>query len=179
MSDTVKIAGHPEWTLSLVTEETRSLLERLFELYLYDFSEMEHADVAEDGLFRPPAPPWIARFIDQPHRHAFIMRVAGKPAGVVLLDEQSPMPQSAHRRYLAAFFVMRAYRRRGLGAEVARHLFDRFPGPWQVLEVAANPAAQQFWRGIIGAYTGGRYTERWLNEREIVQEFDTADRVDR
>jgi predicted acetyltransferase len=178
MSATTTIGGRPEWTLSLVTEETRSLLERLFELYLYDFSEMEHADVADDGLFRPPAPPWIARFIGQPRRHAFVMRVAGKPAGLVLLDEQSPMPESAHRCYLAAFFVMRAYRRRGLGAAVARHLFDRFPGPWQVLEVAANPTAQHFWRGIIGAYTGGRYTERWLNEREIVQEFDTADKVE-
>lgn len=173
------IAGHPEWTLSRVTEESRTLLERLFELYLYDFSEMEHSDVAEDGLFRPPAPPWIARFIGQPGRHAFIMRVSEKPAGVVLLDEHSPMPGSAHRRSLAAFFVMRAYRRRGLGAAVARDLFDRYPGPWQVLEVAANPTAQHFWRGVIGAYTGGRYTERWLNEREIVQEFDTVDRVAR
>jgi predicted acetyltransferase len=162
----------PSWTLEPVREHERPLLLRLFELYLYDFSEMEHADVDEEGLFVPPALPFVASHWNEPERHAFLLRVAGKPAGFALLCESSPMAGSAARRYLSAFFVARAYRRRGHGEAMARELFARFPGPWQVLEVRANPAAQAFWRRVIGEATSGRYRERWLNEREIVQEFD-------
>jgi predicted acetyltransferase len=148
------------------------LLLRLFDHYLYDFSEMEHADVDEDGLFVPPALPFVARHWTDPGRHAFLLRVGGKPAGFALLCEASPMPECAERRYLSAFFVMRAYRGRGYGEAMARALFARFPGPWQVLEVRDNPRAQAFWRRVIGAATGDQFTERWLNEREIVQEFE-------
>jgi predicted acetyltransferase len=162
------------WTLELVRERERDLLLRLFELYLYDFSEMEHADVDQNGLFQPPALPFVASHWQEPDRHAFLLRVAGKPAGFALLCESSPMAESAGRRYLSGFFVLRAYRRRGYGAAMAHELFARFPGPWQVLEVRDNPRAQAFWRRVIGEATGNRFQERWLNEREIVQEFEIA-----
>ena len=176
MVDEDSISGCADggWTLETVREAERGLLLRLFELYLYDFSEMEHADVDEHGLFFPPALPFVERHWTEPGRHALLLRAAGKPAGFALLCEASPMPESGHRRYLSAFFVMRAYRRRGYGSAMARALFARFPGPWQVLEVRDNPAAQAFWRRIIGETTGGRYEERWLTEREIVQEFEIA-----
>jgi hypothetical protein len=38
--------------------------------------------------------------------------------------------------------------------------------------VRANPTAQAFWRTVIGEVTGDRFTERWMSEREIVQEFE-------
>ena len=148
------------------------MLLRLFELYLYDFSEMEQADVDENGLYVPPAAPFVARHWTEPGKHACLLRVADKPAGFALLWESSPFPDSSQRRYLSAFFVMRAYRRRGYGEAMARELFARFPGPWQVLEVRANPGAQAFWRAVIAEATGNRFTERWLSEREIVQEFE-------
>lgn len=160
------------WTLEPVQPTERELLLRLFELYLYDFSEMEHSDVNEEGLFQPPARPFVARYWREPGKHAFLLRVAGKPAGFALLCEAGLDGDSAGRRYLSAFFVMRAYRRRGYGDAMARALFDRFPGPWQVLEIRDNPEAQAFWRRVIGQATGGAYQERWLNQREIVQEFD-------
>ena len=161
-----------DWTLEIVRDTERDLLLRLFELYLYDFSDMEHADLDEQGLFYPPALPYVERHWLEPGRHALLLRVRGKPAGFALLCEASPMPESEHRRYFSDFFVMRAYRRRGYGSAMARALFARFPGPWQVLEVRDNPEAQAFWRRIIGESTGGRFAERWLSEHEIVQEFD-------
>ena len=167
------------WTLTPLTEGERPLLQRLFELYLYDFSELEHADVDEEGWFVPSARPWLARYWSEPGRHALLLRVGGKPAGLALVDERSPLAGSEERHFLGAFFVARAYRRRGYGAAVAREVFARFPGPWQILQIRANTAAQAFWRRVIGDYTDGRYVERWVSEREVVQEFDTRDRVDR
>lgn len=165
------------WTLTPLAEGERPLLQRLFELYLYDFSEMERADLDEDGWFVPSARDWLARFWSEPGRHALLLRVDGKPAGLVLVDERSPIVGSEDRRFVGAFFVARAYRRRGYGAAVAREVFERFPGPWQVLQIRSNPKAQTFWRRVIGEYTGGRYRERWVSDREVVQEFDTRDKA--
>ncbi len=164
------------WTLRPLVEGERPLLQRLFELYLYDFSELEHADVDEEGWFVPSARPWLVRYWSEPGRHALLLRVGGKPAGFALVDESSPIPASGDRRFLGAFFVARAYRRKGYGAAMARAVFDRFPGRWQVLQIRANPAAQTFWRRVIGDYAGGNFAERWVSEREVVQEFDTRER---
>ena len=174
-----ELLGSPpsEWTLTTVTEGERPLLLQLFEHYLYDFSKMEHADLDEDGRFVPPARPFVERYWTAPGRHALLLRVGGKPAGFVLVDERSPLEGGRDDHYIGAFFVTRAYRRRGHGVAMARAVFDRFPGRWQILEIARNPAAQTFWRRLIGEYVGGRYTERWLNEREVIQEFDTRDKV--
>lgn len=161
-----------KWTVAPLTPSEQPLLRHLFELYLYDFSEMEHADLDEEGWFVPNAAWWLERYWSDPGKQALLLRVGGKPAGFALLDERSPIAGSADRRYIAAFFVMRAYRHRGLGAALAHDIFRRFPGRWQVLEVRANPRAQAFWRRVIGDMTGGAFEERWISEREIVQEFE-------
>lgn len=163
---------HPEtWTLEPLRAGERDLLRRLFEFYLYDFSEMEHADVSPDGWFLAEPERYVARFWLDWWRHALVLRVEGHPAGFVLLEDRSPIPDSGQRRFVSAFFVMRAYRNRGLGEAMARETFRRWPGPWQVLQIRANPAAQRFWRRVIGDVTAGQFVERWVSEREVVQEF--------
>lgn len=60
---------------------------------------------------------------------------------------------------LDQLFVLRKYRRRGIGARVARMLFDRYPGRWEVATVPGNQAALAFWPRVIGDYTGGDFRE--------------------
>ena len=165
----------PAWTLTTLAPSEQTLLRRLFELYLYDFSEMERADLDEEGWFVPNATWWLERFWTEPGKSALLLRAGGKPAGFALIEERSPVAASSDRRYVAAFFVLRAYRRRGLGRAMAREIFRRQPGRWQVLEVRANPRAQDFWRRVIAEASGGAFSERWISEREIVQEFATAE----
>ncbi|MCC6314561.1 MAG: GNAT family N-acetyltransferase [Thermomicrobiales bacterium] len=164
-----------EWTLAPLPPGEEPLLRQMFQFYLYDFSEMEHNDIGENGVFLPDPEPYLSRFWSDPDKTALLLRAGGRPVGFTLIEEHSPFPDSRDRRYVAAFFVMRAYRRRGLGAIMAREMFRRWPGRWQVLEVRANPIAQRFWRGAIADAVGGDYAERWLSERELVQEFSNAE----
>ncbi|HSH79923.1 MAG TPA: hypothetical protein VLA19_15460 [Herpetosiphonaceae bacterium] len=60
---------------------------------------------------------------------------------------------------IAEFFVLRKWRRLGIGRRVAFDLFERFPGGWEIAEERLNAAAQAFWRSIVGEYTGGYFTE--------------------
>jgi predicted acetyltransferase len=161
------------WTLTDATEQERPLLAQLLQLYLHDFCDFDHADVDEAGRFSYR---WLDDYGAKPGYHALVLRVDGRPAGFTLLEEIGS-EDNPERHYIAEFFVLRSYRRRGYGAVMARALFDRFPGRWHVEEIARNTPAQAFWRRVIAAYTGGRYTEH-VNERgEVIQWFDTRDRA--
>lgn len=60
---------------------------------------------------------------------------------------------------MAEFFVLRAWRGRGIGRRAVLALFDRFRGKWEISELPRNAPAIRFWRRVIGGYRDGRYTE--------------------
>jgi predicted acetyltransferase len=55
---------------------------------------------------------------------------------------------------MAEFFVLRRYRRRGIGTRLTHLAFNRFPGAWQVRVMDSNAAAVRFWRKAIESFTG-------------------------
>ena len=51
------------------------------------------------------------------------------------------------------FFILRGYRGRRIGAEVAQELWRRFPGGWEVRVMALNEPAYRFWRRAIASFS--------------------------
>jgi predicted acetyltransferase len=155
-------------TLDPLSGAEEPVLNRLMQLYAYDFSEFMGFDIANDGVF-----PLVYR--SEPWQHAYLLRVEGNLAGFVILDEKSRITQDPEIMDVAQFFVMRKYRRKGVGARAASLAFDLFPRQWEVRQTAANVAATAFWRETIARYTGGRFDEvvfddeRW---RGPMQSFD-------
>jgi predicted acetyltransferase len=149
------------------------VLANLFQYYHYDFAEILGGHpVGDDGRFGVPA---LEPYWTDPWRHPFLLRVDGHPAGFALVHRRSRLTGDPDTWDVAEFFVMRPYRRRGVGAQAAVDLFDRFRGRWEVRQIRANAAATSFWRRVIGQYTGGRYTEELLDDdrwRGPVQRFD-------
>ena len=148
-------------------------LEALFGLYAYDFSEILCLDVADDGHFALPP---LGGYIGDARRHAFLFRVSGKLAGFALVEQRSRLTGDEGVNDVSEFFVMRRYRRHGVGRRAAAWLFDRFRGPWEVREKAENVAAIAFWRRAIGAYTAGRFDEITVDDARwhgTVQRFDS------
>ena len=135
--------------------EDRPVLERLTQLYLHDFTEFQPNDVDESGLF---ADSNLGRYWAEAGRWPFAIRVDGRLAGFVLVSPHSPSGQPTDHT-VAEFFIMRQYRRMGVGRIAAREVFDRLPGVWEVAEIAANLPAQAFWRAVIDEYTAGDYRE--------------------
>lgn len=162
--------------LTRAARETAPLLENLFQYYVYDFSESLGLDVGDEGKFAQPS---LAAYWQDTSRHPFLARVAGRYAGFALVHQCSRLTGDPAVYDVAEFFVLRKYRRRGVGAALARQLFDLFPGRWEVRQLLANEAATHFWRSVIGGYTQGRYeqtlldNERW---RGPVQMFDSSAR---
>jgi predicted acetyltransferase len=150
-------------TVERAVAAERDALANLLQLYLYDFSEFddEEADVDATGRFQTAIDldPYFAR----PDWHPFLFRAGGRLAGFALVHRLN-RPGGEPSWGMAEFFVLRRYRRRGLGRRAARDLFDRFPGRWEVGELRANAGAVAFWRRVIDEYTGGRFSEEGADD---------------
>lgn len=154
-----------------IPKRDRPVLARLMELYLHDFSEFDQAEIGQRGLYTYP---WLKMYYIDPGRTPFLLQVDGKWAGFVLVTQHNYFLPIWDHWVIGEFFIMRKYRLQGHGEAVARQIFDRFPGPWQVGQIYENTPAIAFWRKVIGRYTGGRYEEHLLdtpNWRGPVQVF--------
>lgn len=143
-------------TLHEATAEDVPVLRRLMQLYLYDLGTIDGWDIGDDGLFGSAER--IESFWSEGSRRTFMIRVDGVLAGFVMVREGARFAGPGTRE-LAEFFVMRKYRRRGVGTLAATTVFDMFPGRWEVDQLASNVEAQAFWRAVIGRYTGGRFDD--------------------
>jgi len=157
--------------------EQKPVLERLYQLYLYDFSEFEGSDVNQDGLFEYK---YLDLYWTEANRFPFLIYVEDKIAGFVLIKSRACLQEKREIKEVGEFFVMRKYRRQGIGKMVVFYIFDKFPGKWEVRQMNANIAAQRFWRSVIGEYTEGNFTETILNNElwhGPVQTFDNGHRL--
>jgi predicted acetyltransferase len=163
--------------LTEIADEERPVLEQLAQLYQYDFTEHAHGDVNEDGRF-----PYVDLdyFFRRPVRHGYFVRVNGKLAGFALAYEGPAFRDEDERVWwMDEFFVMRKYRKHGVGERVATQMFDMLGGTWEIGQVPTNVDARAFWRKIIGRYTGGEYDEFELDDerwRGTVQYFRAGPR---
>lgn len=127
--------------LVAATEADRVIVRRLLELNAHDFSEIDGRDIGPHGEYGYR---YLDHYWTDPDRHPFLMRVEGQLAGLVLI-------RSGEEHAFGEFFVLRKYRRAGVGRAAALEAFKRFPGKWHVHEVAGNDSAVAFWRAVIPA----------------------------
>jgi predicted acetyltransferase len=139
--------------LVAASEADREILANLLQFELHDLSEFEPQDVGADGRFSYD---YLATYFeDDPARKAWLIYSAETVIGFALArllptDEWS----------IAEFFVLRAYRRQGVGRAAARAVLATHPGPWVVEFVPQDEAAAGFWRRVVGEHTAGAFVER-------------------
>ena len=121
-----------------MTAADAPLLERLGHLYVYDLSDTCPTDPGEDGWFaeRPGFPDT---------GQAFRIDADGKIAGFAIV-----LPDTGW--FLDDFFILKRWRRHGVGAAAARAIFERHPGAWALTVRAQNGGALVFWRRILEPY---------------------------
>ncbi len=142
----------PEVEVLAATAEEAPILTNLLQLYAHDFSEFLDVEIGADGKFTyNPLP----LYWSEPGRNPFLLRVDGKLAGFALVKEGSAVSGNEDAWDLAEFFVLRGYRRRGVGTTAAHKLWRQFPGSWEVRVMQSNVAAQRFWKQVISDFVGG------------------------
>lgn len=150
--------------MTLVVREAvsddRLLMGRLVDFYFHDFSEFDGRDVEPDGSYHYP---WLDAYWTDSDRKAYLFDVDGHPAGFALVRLTDPIE-------LAEFFILRKYRRTGVGTAAAREAIARHPGRWIVSQVPSNEPATAFWRHAIPV----PFEEHRLPDGHVEQHFTTA-----
>lgn len=131
--------------LQIATIEDKPILRHLLQLCLHDYSEFNGKEVNDHGLFDYP---YLDHYWTEAGRYPFLVKVEGKLAGFVLvrdlaIDGDEPLWQ------MAEFFILRKYRRQGIGRSVANQMFDRFKGRWEVTQEEGNLPAREFWAKVV------------------------------
>jgi predicted acetyltransferase len=131
--------------------EQAPILANLLELYAHDFSEFHDVAPGADGRFGYRDLPL---YWSEAGRHPFLVRMDGKWAGFVLVKRGSAVSGNDTAWDMVEFFVLRGYRRRGIGTQIAHEVWKRFPGAWEVRVLQSNVPAVHFWARAISTFMG-------------------------
>jgi predicted acetyltransferase len=131
--------------------EQQPILANLLELYAHDFSELHEIRIGADGKFGYDSLPL---YWSDPGRYPFLVWTDGKLAGLVLVKRGSQVSGNQDVMDIAEFFVLRPYRKQGIGTHVAHHIWRRFPGLREVRVMQSNVAACKFWSCAISSFVG-------------------------
>ena len=152
-----------------ISIDKKPVLRNLMQLCQHDYSEFNEEDVGSYGIFEYK---YIDHYWTESERFAYFVKVDKKLAGFALVRRnQSGNGNSIN--ILSEFFILRKFRRKGIGMKVAHLLFAKFQGKWSVIQEEANYPAQSFWRKVINEYTKGNFTEV-QGEKGPVQEFESS-----
>ena len=159
-------------TVSRLTVEDLPLLDNLYQFYLYDYTDFMPWDVGPDGRY---AHHDLDNLFDDSDQHAFLLQCGQAIGGFALISTfDPPEGEGGVTASMDEFFVMRTYRRHGIGRWFAIQMFETFPGVWRVSQLPANTGAIAFWRAVIGAYTGGVHTQEIASDGDNVIYFKSG-----
>ena len=138
----------------LAVAEDRLPIQRMLELYQHDLSDIWDQDLDIHGEYGYS----LDRFWSNKDCHAYVATVADRYAGFALVNRAARVGPDAH--WMDQFFVLKKYRKGGVGRHLARQVLASLPGQWEVGQMPENHAAQAFWRSVVASCTSGEFEER-------------------
>ena len=145
-------------SLARLRSSEHTLLTNLLELYVHDLSALfPQVELDDNGRFGYAKLPL---FLGDSQRHlAFLIRAGDRIAGFALATRGSPVSDDPNVHDVAEFFVLRRYRRSGVGRHAAELLFQALPGRWTVRVLERNTRAFAFWRRAVFDFARGAVDE--------------------
>ena len=145
-------------TLAVATSRDSALLANLLELYTHDLSAaFPHVELGADGRFGYEKLPLY--WSEPERRFPFFIKVGTRVAGFVLVTRGSPASDDPEVFDVAEFFVLRRYRRSGVGRRAAFLIWHHLPGRWIVRVSERNTGALPFWERALAEYAPGAAVE--------------------
>ena len=141
-------------TVNKATVNDKSIIARLLQLYMHDFSEFTLDDINDNGEYNYNRLDcyWIEK-----DRYPFLIKTDGILSGFALIRSEIIDTEEVHS--IAEYFILRKYRNQGIGRQVALMLFEMFKGKWKIPVLRCNSVGLQFWEKVIKDYTKDNYRE--------------------
>ncbi|HEY5628017.1 MAG TPA: GNAT family N-acetyltransferase [Candidatus Limnocylindrales bacterium] len=103
-----------------LSERDLPLIERLWQLYSHDMSEVRRTLPNAEGLFKPGRLPG---YLGDPDCRGYVVTYQDAPVGFAFV-----VGVSGPLRRMGDFFVARGVRRQGIASQMAKALLARHPG---------------------------------------------------
>ncbi|UZJ78660.1 GNAT family N-acetyltransferase [Fictibacillus sp. KU28468] len=145
-------------TLERITLEKKPVLRQMLELYRYDFSEFDGSDLSKEGRYGYT---YLDAYWEEEGRYPFFIIADELYAGFILVRKNQGI------YHMAEFFILKKYRKQGLGKAAAFAVFNQFPGDWDIAQIPQNKPAQAFWTSIIHDYTNGNFTDQFSDKDNV------------
>ena len=146
-----------EINLIAVPYKKKFVLQNLLELYLYDMSEFsdeqDKMDINEGGLFGYK---YLDHYWTEDGRYPYFIIADGVLSGLCLIRTMEQLPLTFE---VAEFFVLKKYRKSGVGKTAMSQVFERYKGRWIINTPIKNLAAQSFWRKVVENAAHSAFTE--------------------
>jgi predicted acetyltransferase len=135
-----------------VNNDEKEILQKLLELYCYEWSQYNKLDVNQSGSYEFA----LLDCWTKENHYPFFIKVDGKLAGFVLVDKDFAVRKD-YDFAMSEFFVMHKYRTSGVGRHAAKTIFNMFHGKWEVMCHPDNIKSIYFWKKIIDECTNGKF----------------------
>ncbi len=145
-------------------EEHKIVIQNLMQYYIYDFSEYIKYDVEDNGLFAP-YPNLMDYWEGDGNKFPYVIKMNDKYVGFVLVKLINTIDR--HYFSIAEFFILKKYRREGIGKAIAIKVFNLHKGHWEVYQKNHNKPAQIFWNKVISEYTKEKFSESFEDGKSI------------
>lgn len=165
------------------------VLENLWPLYQHDVSEFDASVPNRHGIFgaddgtrtlaehaRSLRPWWS----DRSSLFAYRIAVDGAPAGFNLIAARSRLPREIDADFVVhEFFVLHAFRGKGVAERAAVAGFELHRGRWEVVTYPTHARGIAFWRRTISRYAPASFSEQERADhpwgRRVCFRFENAD----
>ena len=144
----------PDLFISKLGPESEPLLRSLLGYYIHDMAEWFHIDTEADGSYD-----YDMSLVWRNGHHAYLAKSGESIAGFALIAPATEWLGDIGAHEVHEFFILRRFRRCGLGQTLTVSLWNRHPGAWLVRVLEANAPAVFFWRAVIASYSQGSYEE--------------------
>jgi predicted acetyltransferase len=140
--------------ISKMGPESDLLLRNLFKHYVYDMAEWFEIDRKADGTYS-----YDTAWIWENGYAAYLAKAGDLIAGFAIVGAAVQWLGDIGAHDVKEFFVVRRFRRNGLGQRMAILLWNERSGEWLVRVLESNTPALLFWRAAISSYSHGSYEE--------------------
>lgn len=173
--------------LKLTDEQDAHIIKNLWPLYQHDVSEFDASKPNRHGLFGADdsvetlaqhAESVSAWWSDESALFPYLILADGSAAGFCLIAGRPRIPDTIPADFVVQeFFLLHAYRGKGVAAIAVTRGFDSHKGRWEVVTYSAQTGVIAFWQKVIRRYSAAGISESEMDHpwgRKVVFRFDNT-----
>lgn len=128
-----------------INVEEKHILKNIYPLYLHDLSPYNGEDIDHNGLYDID---FLDLFWKEESLLSYFIKSGDKIIGFILVQTGKYGPPTGEDFYISEFFIMRKYRRSGVGTSAFQRFIEMAPGTYLLGQLPSNIPAIKFWRNV-------------------------------